>query len=115
MGFYEGLNEEKYDRQYKDSVLAKRIFTYFTAQHRRVTLIAGLTVLMALISAAQPIIVSKGLDALRGIPSVSASLLIGGIVLSIGLADWGINWIRRRLTVRTVGDVVLNLRAQAFR
>ncbi len=115
MGFYEGLNEEKYDRQYKDRDLARRIFTYFTAQRRRVTLIAVLTVLMALISAAQPVIVSKGLDTLKGTPSVSASLLIGGIVLAIGLSDWGINWIRRRLTVRTVGDVVLNLRALAFR
>ncbi|HEX7540685.1 MAG TPA: ABC transporter ATP-binding protein, partial [Anaerolineales bacterium] len=48
-------------------------------------------------------------------PSLAASLLIGGIVLFIGVADWGLNWARRRLTVRTVGDVVLNLRTLAFR
>jgi ATP-binding cassette, subfamily B, bacterial len=115
MGFYEGLNEEKYDRQYKDSILARRIVAYFTAQRKRVTVIVVLTVLLAVITAAQPVIISKGLDSLKVLPSIAASLLIGGIVLFIGVADWGLNWIRRRLTVRTVGDVVLKLRTLAFR
>ena len=115
MGFYEGLNEEKYDRQYKDSVLTKRIVSYFTAQRRRVAIVIFLVVVMAVITAAQPIVVSKGLDALKNHPTLSASLLIGLVVLFIGAADWGLNWIRRRLTVRTVGDVILNLRTLAFR
>jgi ATP-binding cassette subfamily B protein len=115
MGFYEGLNEEKYDRQYNDRDLAKRILGYFTTQHKRVAVIVVLTVLLAVITAAQPVIISKGLDRLRSLPSLAASLLIGGIVLFIGIADWGLNWVRRRLTVRTVGEVVLNLRLLAFR
>jgi ATP-binding cassette subfamily B protein len=115
MGFYEGLNEEKYDRQYKDRDLAKRIFGQFSAQRNRTLVVILLTLLLAVITAAQPVIISRGLDTLHSIPSLGSSLLIGGIVLFIGVADWGLNWIRRRLTVRTVGNVVLNLRTLAFR
>jgi ATP-binding cassette, subfamily B, bacterial len=115
MGFYEGLNEEKYDRQYKDSVLTKRIAQYFTVERGRVTVIVILVVLMAVIAAAQPIVVSRGLDMLKNRPTLIASLLIGLIVLLTGMADWGLNWIRRRLTARAVGDVILNLRTRAFR
>ena len=115
MGFYEGLNEEKYDRQYKDGVLTRRIVAYFTSQRRRVTVVIILTIVMSVITAAQPVVVSKGLDLLKSRPNLSASLLIGLIVLLIGVSDWGVNWIRRRLTVRAVGDVVLKLRNLAFR
>lgn len=32
MGFFAGLNDEKYDRQYTDRVLARRMFNYFNTQ-----------------------------------------------------------------------------------
>ena len=115
MGFYEGLNEEQYDRQYPDRELTRRIVGYFTARHSWVAVVVILTILMAVISAAEPVVVSKGLDALKDQPTLSASLLIGLIVLFIGVSNWGLNWIRRRLTVRIVGDVILNLRNLSFR
>jgi len=115
MGFYEGLNEEQYDRQYPDRELTRRIVGYFTARHGWVAVVVILTVLMAVISAAEPVVVSKGLDALKDQPTLYASLLIGLIVLFIGVSNWGLNWIRRRLTVRIVGDVILKLRTRSFR
>lgn len=115
MGFYESLNEEKYDRQYKDRDLLKRIVSSFDMVKRQMMVVAFLTILMSAISAAQPIVVSRSLDSLKDSMPVRSVVLVVVAVFSIGAVDWGINWLRRSLTVRAVGDVVLDLRARAFR
>jgi ATP-binding cassette subfamily B protein len=114
MGFFAGLNQEKYDRQYSDRVLAGRIATYFKSQLRRLSIVSVLVILLSLISAALPIIVSRVVDMLGVQPSVSSIWIVGGALLVVGVSNWGLNWARRSLTVRAVGDVVLQLRSQAF-
>ncbi|MFZ5919540.1 MAG: ABC transporter ATP-binding protein [Chloroflexota bacterium] len=114
MGFFAGLNEEKYDRQYTDRQLTRRIIGYLTPQRARLALVSLLVALTALIGAAQPVIVSRGVDYVKSQPTGAAILLIGGAVLFTGVANWGLNWLRRSLTARAVGDVVLDLRTQAF-
>ena len=115
MGFFAGLNEEKYDRQYKDSDLAKRMLSYFTPQKSRMAGILGLVLLMAGLGAALPVIVSAIMDLLEARPTVEAILLVGGGMSLIAILNWGLNWLRRALTVRAVGDVVLDIRTRAFR
>jgi ATP-binding cassette subfamily B protein len=115
MGFFAGLNEEKYDRQYKDSDLAKRMVSYFAPQKRRIAAILGLMLLMAALGAALPVIVSAIMDLLAERPTVEAILLVGGGMTLIAFMNWGLNWLRRSLTVRAVGDVVLDIRTRAFR
>jgi ATP-binding cassette subfamily B protein len=115
MGFYENLNEEKYDRQYKDKDLLRRIIGSFALVKKRMIVVAALTILMAVIAAMQPIVVSRSLDYLKGSLPLTAIIFITTAVFLIGSVDWGINWIRRSLTVRAVGDVVLDLRTRAFR
>jgi ATP-binding cassette subfamily B protein len=115
MGFYDSLNEEKYDRQYKDKDLVRRIVASFKPVKGRMIVVAALTILMAVISAMQPIVVSRSLDYLKGSLPLTAVVLITSAVFLIGAVDWGINWVRRSLTVRAVGDVVLDLRTRAFR
>jgi ATP-binding cassette subfamily B protein len=41
--------------------------------------------------------------------------LVGLAVLGVAFGLWGLNWARRSLVVRAVGDVVLDLRSRAFR
>ena len=114
MGFFAGLNVEKYDRQYSDRELVRRILAYFQPQRRRLAWVAVLVLTIASIGASLPIVVSRLVDLLAGEPTLEAISLVGLALLIIAFATWGLNWGRRSLVVRSVGDVVLQLRARAF-
>ena len=103
MGFFSGLNDEKYDRQYTDRDLVRRIIGYFQPQIKRLSIVMVL------------VVVSNMVNLLKGEPTLSAISLVGLTVLLIGIGLWGLNWARRSLIVRAVGDVVLDLRTRAFR
>lgn len=115
MGFFAGLNPEKYDRQYSDRVLASRIAAYFKSQAARLTIVAILVIVLSALNAALPVLIGRVVDALGAQPSFNIIVLIGLAMLAVGVGTWGLNWARRSLTVRAVGDVVLKLRSQAFR
>ena len=68
MSVFFGLDTEAYDRQYTDSELLRRIVRYFAPHRRRVAFIGVLVAALALIGAAQPIVVSRGLDLLVASP-----------------------------------------------
>ncbi len=115
MGFFTGLADEKYDRQYSDRDLTRRIAGYFRSQVQRLIWVTGLVVIVALTGASLPIVVSRMIDMLKDQPTFTAISLVGLTVLLIGIGLWGLNWARRSLVVRAVGDVVLDLRTRAFR
>ena len=114
MGFFSSLDAEKYDRTYKDSDLARRIVGYFKPQWRRLLLISILTLLVAGAGALLPVIVSRGVDLLQGIPALLSTLLVSGAVLVIGLAIWFFNWGLRRLTSMAIAEVVAQLSTDAY-
>ncbi len=115
MGFFAGLNDEKYDRQYTDRELTRRIFGYFKPQTKRLVSVSGLVIVLAGIGAALPVIVARMMDLLGTQPDFSGIVLVSLAVLLVGVALWGLNWARRSIVVRAVGDVVLDLRTRAFR
>jgi ATP-binding cassette subfamily B protein len=115
MGFFSGLNEEKYDRQYTDRQLFARIMDYFKPQAARLGWVSALVVIIAVIGAALPVVVSRIVDLLKAQPSTQAITFVGVALAIVGVASWGLNWARRSLVVRAVGDVVLELRSRAFR
>jgi ATP-binding cassette, subfamily B, bacterial len=115
MGFFAGLNDEKYDRQYTDRELVRRILSYFQPQKKRFVWIITLVVVFAIAGAALPVIVARMVDLLKGQTSLQAITLVSLAVLVIGVGLWALNWARRSLVVRAVGDVVLELRTRAFR
>jgi len=115
MGFFSGLAAEKYDRQYSDRVLVRRMAVYFRPQLLILSLIALLVIFIAVTSAVRPIIVSRGIDMLKDSQGLQAIYLISGIVLLVGFLGWLGNWARRRMTVKAVATVTLALATEAFR
>ena len=115
MGFFAGLNDEKYDRQYTDRDLTRRIVGFFNTQVNRLLISSVIIIILAFIGAALPVIVSRMVDLLRQQPSPQAIALVGMALMGVGVGLWGLNWARRSLIVRAVGDVVLELRKRAFR
>ncbi|MCL4274011.1 MAG: ABC transporter ATP-binding protein [Anaerolineales bacterium] len=115
MGFFAGLNDEKYDRQYSDKVLVNRMVNYFNSQTARLGYASITIIVLAIIGAALPIVVSRMVDMIQSQPSVSSILWVGAALVGVAFGMWGLNWLRRGLIVRSVGDVVLDMRSRAFR
>jgi len=115
MGFFSGLNDEKYDRQYTDRELTRRIVDFFKPQKARLAWTLVLVVAYAALGAALPVIVARMVDGLANQPTLQAITLVSLAVLFIGIGLWGLNWARRSFVIRAVGDGVLDLRTRAFR
>ncbi|HVN52923.1 MAG TPA: ABC transporter ATP-binding protein [Anaerolineaceae bacterium] len=120
MGFIlDGLDAEAYDREYQDRQLVARIIGYFRPHLSKMAVVAVLIVLNSLMDAAFPFLIARGLDQLSGVADLKETLwqrtawLIVAIFFS-GAFSWTFNFFRQNLTARTVGDVVLKLRQDAF-
>jgi len=114
MGFFSGLDAEKYDRKYADRDLARRISIYFKPHLRKLVAVSALTLAIAGVSSLMPLIVSRGVDMLNGVPALWSMLAVGGAVLLIGLSIWFFNWGMRQLVAITVADVVAALAIDAY-
>lgn len=114
MGFFSSLDTEGYDRQYSDKELSIRMVQYFRPYLKQVLVVVILLLVIAFAGAAMPIVVSRGIDELNEGITIRVILLLCLAVLMAGVVRWAANWGRRRLTVQVIGDIVLNLRTDAF-
>jgi ABC-type multidrug transport system fused ATPase/permease subunit len=120
MGFImDGLDAEAYDRDYTDRQLLMRILGYFKPHLSVMGTIAIMIVLNSVMDAAIPFLIARSLDQLNAATDLNETIwqrtawLIAAIFLS-GVLAWTFNFIRQKYTARTVGDVVLKLRQDAF-
>ena len=77
MGFFAGLNDEKYDRQYTDRDLTRRIADFFRTQVKQLVFVSIIVIILAFIGAALPVVVSRMVDLLSEQPTLPA-IAVGG-------------------------------------
>jgi len=114
MGFFAGLDAEKYDRKYSDRELMRRSAAYFKPHAGKLAWAAVLTLVVAGASSLNPIVVSRGLDRMKAGFDTQTALAIGGIIMLLGVLVWVANWVSRRLIVQAVAAVVLRLASDSF-
>jgi ATP-binding cassette subfamily B protein len=114
MGFFSNLDVEAYDREYSNNELLGRISSYVKPHMSRLAWISLFLVLIGVSSAALPLVISNSIDRLVVDKNESLIILLIGLVVLSALISWGGNWIRRRLTVRVVSNIVMALRTDAF-
>jgi ATP-binding cassette subfamily B protein len=114
MSFFSGLEFEGYDRQYTDRQLIQRVAEYFRPYSRKIIIISTMLVVIAIASAALPVLVGRGIDLMGADLNPATTTLLIAAVLATGVITWGANWVRRRLSAQAIGDVILNLQSNAF-
>lgn len=112
MGFFGNLNPEKYDRQYSDPYLVKRIARYMWQYRAQVAGIVASFSVLSVTSSLQPILISVGVDALAN--HASLLLVIFGAMLVSACLEYFANWNRRRLLSQVISRTVAQMREDAF-
>jgi ATP-binding cassette subfamily B protein len=114
MGFFGGLDEDKYDRQYSDGYLFKRLWQYLQPQKGRVAGVAIVSLLISVALALIPITIAAGVGALQSKASASTLTLLIAALFVTAMAEYFGNWGRRRLMARLVGNLMRDLRNDAM-
>ncbi|MFN8454351.1 MAG: ABC transporter ATP-binding protein [Anaerolineae bacterium] len=115
MGFLmDGLDAEAYDRAYTDRQLIFRILGYFRPKLPAMLFVAGMVTLNAVMDTALPILIAQGVNQLSESVTLANTGWLAGAILASGVLSWIFNFFRQWYTARTVGDVVLKLREDAF-
>lgn len=114
MGWFQGLDKDKYDRQYSDWYLAKRIASYFYGYRKQFVIIVVSFVALSILGALQPVWISDGLTAMTQSGGQSAVVLLVGALLFTAGFQYFVNWVRRYLSAVMIGNVVARMRKDAF-
>ena len=107
-----GLQSDKYDREYGDAYLFKRIGRYLTFHKRLV--VWGLLgfLVVGLARAIRPVFISAGVDELVGGGDFFSFILL--ILTLFAVSEYICNYGRRRFTVVVIGRIVAQMRKECF-
>ena len=110
-----GLATEAYDRVYSDRDLVRRIALYMRPHVRQVLVVTLSLWVLSVLGAAMPGLVASGVDRLESSGEQELVLRMTALILAIGVLTWVLNYLRFRVFSALIGDVVLQMRNDAFR
>jgi ATP-binding cassette, subfamily B, bacterial len=115
----DGLGGEAYDRSYGDRELLRRILGYFRPYVGSMLGVSLAILLNAVVDAALPVLLALGVERIAadvggGMDLWRRSVPLLVMILVAAVASWTLNYLRQSLMARSVGDVVLDLRKDAF-
>ncbi len=110
-----GLAAEKYDRQYSDRQLLRRMATYFAPYRGRLIRLTLIILAITAIGLVSPLLIARGIDLVGAQPSVGAIVALCVGLLALSVINWACNLMRRRMTARLIADVIGQMRNDAFR
>ncbi len=109
---FAGLDADKYDRQYSDKYLMRRIASYFSGFRRQLWLIiAGFTI-VAVVASLRTVFLADAVNALEN--RVDTLLLLVAALFIGALVEYVANGLRRRLLARVISEIVAQMRKDAF-
>ncbi len=108
-----GLQSDRYDRQYSDAYLFKRIFRYVGEHRLQVALGLLGFLIVGVARAVRPVLISASVDELVGGSEFLAFLLTALTVVTV--TEYVSNYGRRRFTVVVIGKIVAQMRKDSFR
>ena len=114
MGFWGGLAADKFDRQYSDGYLLRRLSSYFSAYRNLALWVAGGTLLFAIAGVSYALVTSTAIQALQANAPDSTLLLFVVALLGIAVLDYGLFYIRRAVLARVLAPVITKLRQDTF-
>jgi ATP-binding cassette subfamily B protein len=109
-----GLAAERYDRQYTDRQLVRRLVEYFSPFRKRLIGLALIVLAITLIGLSMPILISTGVGMVGASPATQTIFALCGALLALNFVNWLSNLVRRRITARLISDVISQMRRDAF-
>jgi ATP-binding cassette subfamily B protein len=113
MGLLGGLQSDKYDRQYGDTALIRRIWDYMHVHRSELIGIVVAFTAVAVISSWRTVAIAQGVEALATgsniLPVLIAALLLSAFV------EYALNGLRRWWLARVIGKLVGQMREDAFK
>jgi ATP-binding cassette, subfamily B, bacterial len=112
MGIFGNLEADKYDRNYGDTLLLKRIGAYLRTYRTEVIWIIVAFTAIAIISSWRTVLIIQGVDALEN--QYDTITLIIGALFFTGITEYLMNWARRYYLAKVLAQLIAKMREEAF-